>query len=230
MKNVDPTVATDVPSEHYRGSLGVRYFEWQNRNAHITGRIEARKFRSHISSGDVVLDFGCGGGHVLGSVKCARRLGVEVNPAARAEAVKQGIECYESLLEVPDGCIDVAISNHALEHVHHPIGVLKELRKKLKGNGILILCLPIDDWRVERHFDPSDINHHLHTWTSQLLGNSLCEAGFQPEKFSIRVLTHAWFPGTVRVFDRMPERIFDVLCYLYSVLVKRRQLIAAVRT
>jgi SAM-dependent methyltransferase len=229
MKNVDPTVATDASSEHYRGSLGARYFEWQNRNAHTTGRIEARKFRSYIRSGDVVLDFGCGGGHVLDSLKCARRLGVEVNPAARAEAAKHGIECYESLLEVPDGSIDVAISNHALEHVIHPIGILKELRKKLKENGTLILCLPIDDWRIERHFDPNDINHHLHTWTSQLLGNSLREAGFQPEKFSISVLTHAWFPGTARVFDRVPERLFDLLCGFYSLLMKRRQLFAIVR-
>src|SRR6266403_5745525 len=56
-------------------------------------------------------------------------------------AVLDGIECYESLEEIPDGCIDVAISNHALEHVIHPIGILKELRKKLKENGILTLCL-----------------------------------------------------------------------------------------
>jgi SAM-dependent methyltransferase len=230
MKSVDPTVATDAPSEHYQGSLGAKYFEWQNRNASITGRIDGRKFCSYVKDGDAVLDFGCGGGSVLSSLNCARRLGVEVNPAARAEAVRHGIECYESLLEVPDGCIDVAISNHALEHVIHPIGVLKELRKKLKENGTLVLCLPIDDWRVERHFDPSDINHHLHTWTPQLLGNSLCEAGFQPDKFSIGVLSHAWFPGTARVFDRVPERLFDLLCGFYSILVKRRQLFAVVRT
>jgi SAM-dependent methyltransferase len=229
MKNIDPTVAIDASSAHYQGSLGARYFEWQNHNAHITGRIEVRKFRSYVKRSDVVLDFGCGGGYILSSLHCARRLGVEVNPTARAEAAKHGIECYESLHEIPDNCIDVVISNHVLEHVIHPIGTLKELRKKLKENGTLMLCLPIDDWRVERRFDSSDIHHHLHTWTPQVLGNSLCEAGFRPEKFSISVLTHAWFPGTARVFDRVPERLFDLLCGFYSILVKRRQLFAVVR-
>jgi SAM-dependent methyltransferase len=229
MKSIDPTVAIDASSEHYRGSRGARYFARQSQNGHIKGRIEARKFRSYVKGGDVVLDFGCGGGYVLSSLNCARRLGVEVNPAARAEAVKHGIECYESLLEIPDNCIDVAISNHALEHVIHPIAILKEFRRKLKEDGTLILCLPIDDWRVERHFDPSDMNHHLHTWTPLLLGNSLCEAGFHAEKFSVSVLTHAWFPGTARVFDRMPKRLFDLLCVFYSIVVKRRQLFAVVR-
>lgn len=83
-------------SEHYRGSAGTKYFEWQDRNGTIGGKIEARKFRPYIKSMDCVLDFGRGGGHILQNLDCARRVGVEINPAARAVATKAGIECHDS--------------------------------------------------------------------------------------------------------------------------------------
>jgi hypothetical protein len=93
----------------------------------------------------------------------------------------------------------------------------------------LVLCLPIDDWRAQRVYLPQDINHHLHTWTPQLLGNSLCEAGFTPERFSIRILTDAWFPGMTRISRRTPALLLLAARRIFSALAKRRQLLAVAR-
>jgi SAM-dependent methyltransferase len=213
-------------SEHYSGEAGSRYFDWQNRNGEVSGRIEARKFKPFVKPTDAVLDFGCGGGHILRNLNCARRVGVEINPAARSVAVRGGIECHETASDVPDNSFDVVISNHALEHVQFPISTLRALRNKLRPSGVLVLCVPIDDWRTQSNYDPNDINHHLQTWTPQLLGNSLFDAGFHPRLISIRLLTHAWFPGTARVYGKLPELIFDNLCQVFAVLTKRRQLLA----
>src|SRR5882762_3212679 len=111
-------------SDHYRGDAGSRYFDWQNKNGGVAGRIEARKFKAYVKPTDAVLDFGCGGGHVLRNLNCARRVGVEINPAARTVAVQGGTECHESIARVEDNSFDVVISNHALEHVHFPISIL----------------------------------------------------------------------------------------------------------
>jgi SAM-dependent methyltransferase len=216
-------------SEHYRGEAGARYFDWQNQNGEFSGKMEARKFKAYVRPTDAVLDFGCGGGHVLRNLDCARRVGVEINPAARSAAAQGGIECHESTSDVPDDSFDVVISNHALEHVQFPISILKALRGKLRSSGVLVLCVPVDDWRTQQKYDCKDINHHLHTWTPQLLGNSLFEAGFTPEQFSIRLLTHAWFPGMTRIYGKLPESIFDTFCKVLAVVIKRRQLLAVAR-
>jgi SAM-dependent methyltransferase len=229
MKQEQLSPALIAGSDHYKGEAGSRYFDWQNKNGDVSGRIEARKFRAYVKPTDSVLDFGCGGGHVLRNLDCARRVGVEINPAARAVAVQGGMECHESVASVEDNSFDVVISNHALEHVEFPISSLRALRNKLRPSGALVLCVPIDDWRTQQKYNRQDINHHLHTWTPQLLGNSLFEAGFTPEQFSIRVLAHAWFPGTASVYGKLPEFFFDVFCQMFAVVSKRRQLLAVAR-
>jgi SAM-dependent methyltransferase len=213
-------------SSHYEGQKGETYFARQNIKAHIGGKIEARKFAGLISERDSVLDFGCGGGFTLKNIRCLRRAGVEINPLAQAAAVANGLECFGDLADLPPDTFDVVFSNHSLEHVPNPILALTEMHRVLKPGGKLLLVLPIDDWRRQRTFQPGDVDHHLFTWTPQLLGNCLVEAGFDPGNLSTRVLTHAWFPGCRRVFAILPQRPFDALAYLWSVLTKQRQAMA----
>jgi SAM-dependent methyltransferase len=216
-------------SNHYLGSEGERYFAWQNSFAQIGGRIEARKFCHFIRHSDCVLDFGCAAGYTLKNIDCTRRLGVEINPAARRLATENGVEVYATTSELPDAVADVVISNHALEHVPFPIEALRQLRAKMKADGKLILVLPLDDWRNQTRYNPGDINHHLHTWTPQLLGNTMQEAGFDPSRIDIRVFTHAWFPGAFRWFGKIPDVIFDSLCWVFATLMRRRELILVYR-
>jgi 2-polyprenyl-3-methyl-5-hydroxy-6-metoxy-1,4-benzoquinol methylase len=193
----------------------------------FAGMINAHKFRHHIRPGHTVLDFGCGGGFLLKNLDCARRVGVEINPAAREHALRLGVECYAEVGEVPDGVADVIISDHALEHVPYPIGALSELRPKLRPGGILALCVPIDNWRHQKRYDPDDKNHHLHTWSPQLMGNTLAEAHY--EALSIRARIFAW-PGrwTVATYGRLPFWMFRSICYSYGALTGKGTEVLAV--
>jgi SAM-dependent methyltransferase len=212
-------------STHYLGSSGEKYFAYQHQGGLLRGKLNARtKFARFVRPEQTVLDFGCGGGTLLASLTCARKLGVEINPVARAEAASNGIEVFEALAAVPDGVVDLAVSNHALEHVFSPLDALRTLRPKLKATGQLVLVVPIDDWREQPDFDASDIDHHLYTWTPRLLGNLLSEAGFRVKEIS--VLTHAWFPRWERWIDRLPPGLLDAVCWAYSAWVRRRQLLA----
>jgi len=226
--NVQTDRAPDV-SPHYTGENGQRYFEWQGGGGAFAARIIAHKFRSHVKPSDVVIDFGCGGGFLLNELVCSRKIGVEVNPYSRAHALAAGLECVERLGEIPDHTADVAVSHHALEHVLNPIGVLRELRQKLKPGGRLVLCVPIDNWQVQKRYSPRDINHHLFTWTSQLLGNCLVEADFAIEDIKYRC--HMWpRRWTVAAYGRLPYSVFNALCYIKGVLCRQGRELLAVAT
>jgi SAM-dependent methyltransferase len=148
-----------------------------------------------------VLDLGCGGGSLLLNLNCEKKIGVEINPIARTEVEGNGIEVHEDLATVPEQSVDVAVSNHSLEHFFCPLNTLRELNDKLVERGRLVLCVPVDDWRTQKQFNPEDINHHLYTWTPLLLGNLLTEAGYQIDH--IWLYSHAWPPSNWQKLDNL---------------------------
>jgi len=221
------TTMTYGTSERYEGHKGEEYFAYQNRKALAGAKSNARKFLPHIEPGSSVIDFGCGGGWVLRELPCALRVGVELNEAAHDVCRSNGVTVYRVADEVAERNFDAAISHHCLEHVPCPVNALRFLHSVLRPGGLLVLVLPLDDWRAQRDHTGKDIDHHLHTWTPRLLANTLVEAGFSVER--IGVLTHAWFPGFEKVAGTLPVCLADFLCRLMSIATKRRQLLALAR-
>lgn len=208
-------------SPHYLGDRGAQYARWQLESTSAMGVINARKFRRFVTPEDTVLDFGCGGGFMLLALECARRLGTDPNETALTVARENGIDAFPSIAVVPPATVDVVITNHALEHTTRPLDELRSIRAVLKPTGRLVMVIPIDDWRTQRHYDSRDINHHLYTWTPQLLGNLLADAGFKLDRISI--MTHAWPPG-FRIWRRFPAPLFDAFCVAWAILRRRRQI------
>lgn len=211
-------------SNHYIGVQGGKYFQYQNIGGFERGAIESRKFLPYINQEDTVMDFGCGGGHLLAALNCKGKYGIEINPSAREEAKKYNFPVYEGCSYLEKKSIDKVISNHCLEHVPCPIEALKQIKECLVPGGKLILCIPIDDWRNEKHFHRDDIDHHLYTWTPQLVGNCLLEAGFQVD--SIKIYSHAWPPMVFTLNRLFPVWFFDILCYITSIILRSREIIA----
>jgi SAM-dependent methyltransferase len=212
--------------KHYQGELGAAYFEYQRRAASYAGRLNRRKFERHLTPNDVVVDFGCAAGDLLDQLNAKEKIGVEANGLARAKAAERGLAVVASTRELESAIADVVISNHALEHTVAPLDELRELRRVLVPGGKAVFSLPIDDWRGQRKLQRPDPDHHLYTWTPRLLRNLLDEAGF--DVVDVRVVTHAWPPFT-ETLARMPERLFDALAVAWSVVKKRRQLMAVAR-
>lgn len=211
--------------QHYKDEAGVSYFERTRGTSEGGAGIVATRFSSLIKPTDSVLDFGCGPGAMLAALECRRRVGVDINPVALHHAAQHGIEVHSAMEELPDHSVDIVVSNHALEHVPDPLGVLIEMRRVSRGP--VALCLPFDDWRTQRVFTPSDQNHHLFTWSPLNIGNLLQEAGFS--HIQARVLTHAWTRRMLPLESRVPLQVFDGLCWLQAAILRRRQVFAVAR-
>lgn len=125
---------------------------------------------------ETALDFGCGTGGIISSVKAKRKIGVEVGQQAAQIARANGIEVYSSLDDVPP-IVDLAISHHALEHVDDDVAAMQGIHRVLKAGGRVRIVVPGEIAFTQRHWRENP-EKHLRTWTPLSLGNIAERAGF----------------------------------------------------
>lgn len=219
----DITPYAQRSSAHYKGTRGQEYFGWQNEVGEIGADLNLWKFVDHVRPDDTIVDFGCGNGALLARLPAQRKIGVEVNPAAREAASLRGIEIVRTADEIAPESADLVISNHALEHTLNPLAELRALHTALKPGGSIVLWLPLDDWRSQRRYE-EERNHHLFAWTPLSLGNLLEEAGF--EAIETRVVTKAWLMFFRSFSRRLPRRFYSLITVVTAVTTRRRQLFA----
>lgn len=202
---------TPTASQHYDKS----YFDWQKNIGAFGGWANSYKFKKTIKKEDVVIDFGCGGGFLLGHLDCRHKIGIEPNDSAADVIIGQGIKHFLSpsaaLQDLGEGSVDVIISNHALEHTLNPLDELKALSVLLKKGGAIHFFVPCDS--VNYSYNPDDINYHLYSWSPQNLGNLFCEAGF--EIVHAKPYIHKW-PPYYQYFAKFGWPIFNLICKIYA--------------
>lgn len=211
----------------YLGDKGEAYFQWQKAVGMLSADFNEFIFKPYVSDQDDVLEFGCGGGYLLHKLDAAMKVGVDINPAARAEAATLGLQVYESLDEIGDQRFNRIVTSHALEHVPNPHEALVRLRSFLKPDGLLLWLSPMDDWRErnQRHWKPNDTDMHLYAWTPLLIGNLLDAAGYEPR--SISIVTHAFPPLAIgkRLWSISPV-LFHTAARVWAIARKQRQILA----
>jgi SAM-dependent methyltransferase len=213
--------AADRVARRYRASSADEYFAWQSEIGRLGADLNRWKVEPYLDAGDIVLDFGCGDGYLLGVLPVARKLGVEVSARAAEIATENGLEVVSSLAEVASNTVDVVISHAVLDHTLNPFFELKEIHRVLKPGGRLVLWTPIDDWR-DRRARQRDPNFRMYTWTPALMRNLLDEAGFG--EIETEVSTNAWSLRFVRQRHRMPAAVFRLACRFTAIVLHRREL------
>lgn len=221
----EPKYPTYGTTKNYLDEQGEDYFRSQKIIGQLGAKWNLQYFQPNIEESDVVLDFGCGGGFLLNEINCAKKIGVEINPAAQKQAADLGLKVYTSLEEVGENVTKI-ISSHALEHVPSPLIVLKKMFSVLNDSGKLVMLLPMEDWRSssQRRFSSDDFHHHLYTWTPRTLANLLIEAKFHP--LSVEVITDAMPPRFAKELLGKYSLVRPLIGYLSATLLIRRQLFA----
>lgn len=187
------------------------YFKWQQAIGVLTGSANRFMYQPFVGKEDVVLDFGCGGGYLLAQLDCRRKLGVEINPVACAQAQAQGIDVADNVRAFAGTPADVIISSHALEHTCQPRDILADLRGALRSGGRLVLVTPFER---NSPWTPGDINQHLYTWSPMNLGNLVASAGFRVE--TSEIIYHRFPPKAQALKSLFGASGFHFLCLLWG--------------
>lgn len=139
--------------------------------------------------GGRLLDVGCATGNFL--YEMARRgtwetYGVEPNSkAAQYARQRLGLNVFTGTLRqarFPDDYFDVVSLWNVLEHLHDPMGDLREVNRVLRHGGLLVLSLPnvesLDAWLFGQYWVGWDIPRHLHVFPRPTLKRLLAATGF----------------------------------------------------
>lgn len=151
-----------------------------------------------------LLDIGCGrGDHLHAFSRLGFEVeGVDISPAAQepGETFPVSIcdlECAE--IPLPDGGFDFIFSKSVLEHLHHPMGLLRNACRLLKPGGVAVIMTP--SW-AHTYWGPFYIDHtHVTPFTVPSLADALSIAGFAEVRVShFRQLPFLWkHPGLTPV-------------------------------
>ncbi len=104
-----------------------------------------------------LLDFGCGSGFYLYLAQQLgwNAMGIDADPLAVESARRRGVNViqgsYEVLKEYPR-YFDCVICSHVLEHMYHPLELLRAVAGSIRNDGALLLSLPNSTSALRKHF------------------------------------------------------------------------------
>lgn len=224
----DAGAATGARSgeRHQEAYYGEDYYSWQQQKGRFSGLADFVNFKDYIRDTDRVVDFGCGGGFLLSNLRCKEKIGVEINAVARQHCETLGLRCLTSVDEIPDQWADTIISNHALEHVLDPIGILKVLKSKLRPGGKVVFIVPCE--RIDTKFVANNRDQHLFTWSPLNLGNLFTAAGYSV--LESKAVFHRWVPRGHLLQPILGWKAFHAGSRLYGFLFRRLSQVRVVAT
>ena len=123
-----------------------------------------------------ILDIGCGPGLLLSELQNNGReiFGVDLSPIALEFCKKRGLKNVSladaGALPFSDNTFDVVLLLDMLEHVQDDSGVLREARRVLKSEGIVIIFVPCFNFLWTKN---DEISHHYRRYTLPELTNKI---------------------------------------------------------
>lgn len=129
------------------------------------------------SSGDAVLDFGCGSGEILDALQ-----GLGWTTCGIEPAVKSAFTRHRELQAIPEPpTFKLAIAHHVLEHLPSPLEVLRALCACLNEGGFLFVSVPRVDTLPQHRDFRYCVNDRAHVvgYTRDAMATLMGMAGFQ---------------------------------------------------
>lgn len=184
-----------------------------------------------IHKNDVVLDMGAGYCEFINTIKCRKKIAVDINPDTKEFASGDVKVIATSALNVPakyNSTVDVVFMSNFLEHLESKSEVLSVLEKAftlLKKGGKLILIQPNIDLVKESYWDFSDHRVALNT---KSIKESLEITGFTVDTLIKRFLPYTtkkinlpFGRLLLKIYLKVPSYIRPLAGQSYVVAVKK---------
>ncbi len=194
-----------------------------------------RRILNKYVSGKRLLDYGCGTGDFLGTMKNSgwSVIGIEPNELARNEAINtHGLKIHdEAEFHVLDNSsLDCISLWHVLEHVYPLEDRIAAFHDKLDADGTLIVALPnmnsYDAKRYGTYWAAYDVPRHIYHFNPHTIKALMSKHGFEHIKtkamifdsFYISLLSEKYKHGSNKFFSAM---ILGLISNLAAFLGKR---------
>lgn len=154
----------------------------------LKSKLDFNAMYLRVRSGAKLLEIGCGSGRQL---EFLRKLGwqaegLDLDPRAVEVASARGLTIHLGSLEEQHflgRSFDAVVSSHVIEHVHDPVGLLRECGRILRSDGKLVIITPnTSSWGhvwFRNHWLALDPPRHLHLFNSISLRRAAEEAGLK---------------------------------------------------
>lgn len=178
-----------------------------------------------------ILDIGCGNGEMIGWMRDYgwETYGTEISAQACEAARHQGLQTYCGQLEdagYEDGFFDAVTINHVIEHLYDPLAVMKECRRILKDDGLMIVDCPnydcYDRMLFNENWNGIEAPRHINHFTKDALEKLLTDAGFDISKWKFKLPIPLLDKRSLYYFKRSKKGTG------YGVMLMRATLIKAV--
>ncbi|HEY2544759.1 MAG TPA: class I SAM-dependent methyltransferase [Candidatus Acidoferrum sp.] len=173
-----------------------------------------------------VLDLGCAKGAYLRQFSQGS-IGVDVSNPNLERCEELGLQVVAADLNCPllfsSGSFPVIFCSHVLEHVDAPIALLRECRRILPEQGLLLLGLPIETSLVNRIRGQRYFYHHpghLYSFSLENIDVLLKKTGFEVLRlyFEPRIIRgQPWLSW----MQRLPLRWMYLLALAYWVVARK---------
>ena len=168
---------------------------------------DASFWRAVLPKG-AALEIGCGHGDRLLQIApfVERCLGVEPDPAARAEAAAKGVVALDGTAEnLPDDVLaqrfDAILFMHALEHCADPEKALAQAVGLLTEGGVMVIEVPNNDGlglrQAGAYWRWLDVPRHLNFFTEASLRAFVAGAGLQVMRCDYDGYTRQFLPDWI---------------------------------
>ena len=155
-------------------------------------------FQQFIAPGDAVLDLGCGYGEFINTVRCARKLAMDLNPDA-PKHLDPNVQFLEqdcsTRWPLPDGSLNAVFTSNFFEHLPDKAALgrtLDEIKRCLAPGGRIIALGPNIKYLPGAYWDFWD--HYL-PLTETSLQEALATRGFEIERCLGRFLPYTMASG-----------------------------------
>lgn len=133
-----------------------------------------------------ILDFGCGNGGFLRRIKkyASEVSGIELETRAREKILAEGINVTKKIEKVEENKYDIVTMFHVIEHLIEPEKYLKDIRRVLKNNALLIVETPNSEdallsvYNCEKFADFTYWSKHVRLYNHTTLVKLLEDNGF----------------------------------------------------